>query len=451
MNHPLPDKVQKYLSKYGDPSWNLNHKGEEKYNCAVVIPAIAEYENIISLLHSLSENLFESTNKVIIIFVVNNLNSSSQDVKDDNYKSLQLLNAISNNKSSFHPVVNKINSSGLHLGFVDASTEGLEMPEKTGGVGLARKLGMDFALTIFDYDKMGKKVLVCLDADCTVQDNYIQEIIDYYNYNNANAAVINYEHLLVGNEENIKAIICYELFLRYYELGLKYAGSEYSFQTVGSTMTCDYESYIKIEGMNKQKAAEDFYFLEKLTKHYKIDKINSTTVFPSARKSWRVPFGTGQRMNRYFSKTHDEYLLYNPKGFTVLKKWLLVFYSEKKFSGEEYLHLAKDIHPELLSFLKEQNFLESWDKILSNSKNSNQIKIQKHRWFDGFKTLKLIHHLRDTSFPLINMFDAIDILFKHFNLTGVEKRDSDIPELSVQKQYLLTLREFQKNDNKNLP
>ena len=58
--------------------------------------------------------------------------------------------------------------SGLNIGFVDAASAGKELPQKDAGVGLARKIGMDLALLIFDYDPPGKKILVCLDADCTV-------------------------------------------------------------------------------------------------------------------------------------------------------------------------------------------------------------------------------------------------------------------------------------------
>ena len=31
-------------------------------------------------------------------------------------------------------------------------------------------------------------------------------------------------------------------------------------------------------------------------------------VYPSERKSWRVPFGTGQRVTRFHANTHKEYL-----------------------------------------------------------------------------------------------------------------------------------------------
>ena len=36
------------------------------------------------------------------------------------------------------------------------------------------------------------------------------------------------------------AIICYETFLRYYVMCLRYAGSYYAFHTIGSAMACDH-------------------------------------------------------------------------------------------------------------------------------------------------------------------------------------------------------------------
>jgi hypothetical protein len=447
MNSDLPANIQKYLRKYGSDKWEIQTKGRDKFDCAVIVPAIAEYDNLILLLNSLAENILDEEFNVIIIFTINNLSSSSQQIKDDNLITLKLLQAIFNNHTAYHPVVSKFNASGLHIGFIDASSEGFEMPEKTGGVGLARKIGMDSALTIFNYTKPVKKILICLDADCIVDNNYIREIIDSFNWEKFNAAVISYEHLIPEDEENAKAIICYEIFLRYYELGLKYAGSQYAFQTVGSAMACDDEAYIKVEGMNKQKAAEDFYFLEKLAKQYQIKKITPIKVFPSPRKSWRVPFGTGQRINRYYSGAQDEYLLYNPAGFDILKKWLKLFHSEKELPAEDYLQKANEIHQELCNFLTEQNFKKNWDRILSNSKDKRQISLQKVRWFDGFKTLKLIHHLRDSAFPLIKMFDALDIMFDHFSLKTAKKRTGDIPDLQIQKEYLFTLRSFLTYDN----
>jgi hypothetical protein len=443
----LPSNVQKYLMKYADESRKLEINGDTKFDLAIVIPAISEYENLIRLLNSLAENNFNESFKIILIIVINSCKSSSQEVKEENKKTLQLLRSFLNKDFEYNPVIKKFVSSGLNLAIVDASSIGCELSDKTGGVGLARKIGMDLALTVFDYSKPAKRIIASLDADCLVQENYIEAILSAIS-KNLNAAVINYEHPLPEDDENRKAIICYEIFLRYYYLGLKYADSNYAFQTVGSTMVCDHEAYIKVEGMNKRKAAEEFYFLEKLAKHYTIESITSTKVFPSPRPSWRVPFGTGQRVNRFLSKLQNEYLLYHTKSFIILRRWLRLFHSNKSLSGKDYLQKAKEIHIELFNFLREQNFERNLDKILLNAKDEKHLQSQKIRWFDGFRTLKLIHHLRDKAFPLMNMFDALDILFEYCNLSSVRNRNGkEIPGESIQKEYLNILRSALNNDN----
>ncbi len=153
--------------------------------------------------------------------------------------------------------------------------------------------------------------------------------------------------------------------------------------------------------MNKRKAAEDFYFLEKLAKNVKIETINTTSVHPSGRGSWRVPFGTGQRVNRFLSGIQNEYTLYDPQSFDILKRWLEVFNKPGQTEIQYYLTNAKEIHPELLRFLYYQNFEADMVNIIKNSKTEEQLQLQKSRWFDGFLTLKFIHHLRDNGFPEI--------------------------------------------------
>ena len=69
-----------------------------------------------------------------------------------------------------------------------------------------------------------------------------------------------------------------------------------------------------------------------------------------------------------------------------------------------------------------------------------QIKKQQLRWFDGFRTLKLIHFLRDYYFPNINMYDALDIVFRRCNLTLPNRLNENIPSKETQLQYLESLR-----------
>lgn len=419
--------IEKYLLKYSYGNYNTDLiKKHSGISTIVIIPALAEKENLPQLLTSLEKNNVEYKKETLIIFVINNTLSAKDEIKKNNIETIKYLKSYRTNSS-------------LNIGIIDASTSGNEMDDKNGGVGLARKIGMDSALGLFDYSIDKKKILVCLDSDCTVSENYLEEIIINYNQKNMSAGYVHFEHPFPDDEEINLAIICYELFLRYYVLGLRLANSPYAFFTIGSTMLCDVESYIKIEGMNKRKAAEDFYFLEKLGKHYKIETIENAVVFPSPRGSFRVPFGTGQRVNRYLSKIQNEYLLYNPESFLILKKWIGLFHNNN-FTATEYLSKAKKINAALYNFLIENKFEKSWNKIISNSNNQKQIELQKKRWFDGFRTLKLIHYLRDNSFPLVNMFDAIDEMLSLSKIDFNIKRKEDIPSVEIQKEYLLCLR-----------
>jgi len=172
-----------------------------------------------------------------------------------------------------------------------------------------------------------------------------------------------------------------------------------------------------------------------------LNKIDSATVYPSKRSSWRVPFGTGQRVTRFLSKTRDEYLLFDPAVFGILKEWLEIYNSDAISDPQDVLNQAKEIHHELYYFLLQNNYPKQWEKILSNTKSAGQLTYQRKIWFDGFKTLKLIHHLRDTAFPKINMFDALDMFFIKLEINkSIDRNGVDIPEINIQKEYLNLLK-----------
>ena len=424
----IPDKISAYINKRTSDIWEIQNDHRKYFQKIIVVPSIAESKSLPTLINSLAQNDGLELLNTLLLIVVNNSISSSEEVKIDNQVTLDYLRDI---------------KTSLNISFIDACSNGKELDDKNGGVGLARKIGMDLALTKFDYLSINKKILICTDADCIVDPNYLSEISQEFNRNNYEAAVVNFAHDINGDDEETKAIVCYEIFLRYYVLGLNFAKSDYAFHTIGSTMLCTPEAYVKVEGMNKRKAAEDFYFLEKLAKIYPIGEIKSTFVHPSKRGSWRVPFGTGRSVDRYLSNSRDEYLLYDPKSFIVLKTWLQVFNDNSISNQIDLIRISKNIHPALSDFLSQQDFGNFINKVLLKNNNPNEIEKQKHFWFDAFRTLKLIHYLRDETYPNINMFDAIDELLKMMSIENMIKRNSAIPELETQKEYLLLLRKIQ--------
>jgi hypothetical protein len=425
---PIPDKISAYLERRALNFWRIENDHKKYFQKIIVVPSIAESNNLPALIKSLERNDKQELFNTLLLVVVNNSDSSSEEVKNDNQITLNNLRNI---------------NTPLNISFIDACSPGKEMDDKNGGVGLARKIGMDLALTKFDYNCSQKRILICTDADCIVDSNYLSEISQEFNRNNLEAAVVNFAHDISGDDEETKAIICYEIFLRYYVLGLNFAKSDYAFHTIGSTMLCTPEAYVKVGGMNKRKAAEDFYFLEKLAKIYTIGQIKSTFVHPSKRSSWRVPFGTGRSVDRYLSNIKDEYQLYDPQSFIILKNWLEVFYDHFLIEQSSLIKIAKNINPALFDFLNQQDFENFVKKVLVNNKNQLEVEKQKHFWFDAFKTLKLIHYLRDATYPNINMFNAIDELLRMMKIGNPIKRESEMPELKTQKEYLKLLRKIQ--------
>lgn len=452
----IPDKISAYLNKRASNKWEIENDHKKLFQKIIVVPSIAESSTLPSLIQSLEQNDKAELSNTLLLIVVNNAVSSSKEVKEENSKTLDYLRNL---------------KTDLNLSFIDASSFRKEFDDKNAGVGLARKIGIDLALTKFDYGSLKKRILICTDADCVADSNYLSEISQEFNRKNYEAAVVNFAHDISGNDQETKAIICYEIFLRYYVLGLSFAKSDYAFHTIGSTMLCTPEAYVKVGGMNKRKAAEDFYFLEKLAKIYPIGKIKSTFVHPSIRSSWRVPFGTGRSVNRYLSNERNEYQLYDPKCFIVLKSWLEVFYdrslsqpelvsgslnfsdnpqeipkqvrNDKIRNQSSLLKISRNIHSALYDFLIQQDFENFSKKVLLNNKNQSEVNKQKHFWFDAFKTLKLIHYLRDETYPNVNMFNAIDELLRLMEIENPIKRNSDSPDLEIQKEYLLQLRKIQ--------
>lgn len=258
-------------------------------------------------------------------------------------------------------------------------------------------------------------LLICLDADTLVDDQYLPAIEYYFSENNAIAAIVPFAHQDPGDDLILEAITRYEIFLRYYVIGLKYAASPFAFHTVGSTIACTAPAYVAVRGMSLRQAGEDFYFLNKLVKNGRIGHIAQTKVHPSARPISKVPFGTGPSVLRYLNNPPDSYMVYHPEIFDIIKIFLQAFNNNPLWDETEILFQAERIHRELAVFLDAQNFRNVWSRIKSNTNCRAILKRQFYYWFDGLKTLKLIHHLTENGHPRQEMFSSVKTLLKKMN------------------------------------
>ncbi len=377
----LPVAVQRYLDKRAVKGpWSLDGEDRDGFAGAVVIPSLAEGDSLFATLQSLVTNPPQLLARFLVIIVVNHGEHASAADRLQNDIDLARLADLAK-------------QSELNLAWVDAASPDREIPAKLAGVGFVRKLGMDLALQRLNWTE--DPLLVCLDADTLVEANYLQSIVTHFRQSALGAAVLPYRHQPGIDAAQQAAIDRYELFLRSYVYGLRLAGSPYAFNTVGSAIACRASAYVRCGGMNCRKAGEDFYFLQKLAKTDGVDLLSGTTVSPEPRVSARVPFGTGRSMGRLLDGDEQAVLFYPATAFRVLSEWLRLVGENLSGDAETLLAHAEKISPVLANYLEEAGWQKVWPQLQSTHQNEARRSHAFHSWFDGFRTMRLIHMLCD--------------------------------------------------------
>jgi len=381
-----------------------------------VIPALAESATLFATLSSLADNPAGLCERFLVLVVVNHRQDAPAADKVDNLATLQRL-------AGGDPRLSR-----LKLAWVDAASAGLEMPLKGGGVGLARRIGLDLALTRLDGLK-NEPLLVCLDADTLVRPDYLPAVRAHFARSRSGAAVIPFLHQRGPTGEAERIITRYELFLRAYVLGLALAGSPYAFHSVGSAMACRASAYVKIGGMNSRAAGEDFYFLQQLARTVGVEQLAGTVVYPSPRPSHRVPFGTGRSVSRMQAGGEGEQLFYHAGCFRVLGAWLSLIAAHADADGSSLRAQAGEISPALGEYLDLNRFGEIWEKLRRNHPGPVALLRAFQGWFDGLKTMKLIHHLADGPYPRCQPDVALRELFEWGGLAAVSGIENQLAVL----------------------
>jgi len=391
--------IEKYLkTRVVTGPWRIEGCTGSGFAGAVVIPALAESANLPATLLSLAANPPECLREFLVLIAVNHRADASPEDRLDNQRTLELL-------QTGNPRWGRLN-----LAWVDAASPGLELPVKGGGVGLARRIGLDLALGRLDHAGRDP-LLVCLDADTVVRPDYLPAIVEHFRSCRAGGAAIPYRHQQGATPEAERLITRYELFLRGYILGLELAGSPYAFHSVGSAMACRVSAYCAIGGMNSRQAGEDFYFMQQLSRVVGVEQLAGTIVHPSPRPSHRVPFGTGRSVQRMEAGGEGELLFYRPECFRILAAWLGLVNEGAGSDGTVLQGAAGGISPALGEFLALNRFAEVWDKLCRNHPGRERLLTAFNGWFDGLKTMKLVHHLSAGPYPRCEPDKALAELF----------------------------------------
>jgi hypothetical protein len=295
---------------------------------------------------------------------------------------------------------------------VDRFSKGLQFSSK-GGVGHARKTGADLAVNLYHRQQVLSPWIHCSDADVVLPPRYFTCTTALGNTAQVDTAALIYpfRHGTNGDPEGnqvAQVTQMYEYSLHYYVAGLRFAGSPYAFHTIGSTMAVNANHYAKVRGFPRRQAGEDFYLLNKLAKVGSIRQLISGTecepVEIAARLSDRVPFGTGAAVGKMVELQDParDFLLYHPGVFELLRIWLdsLPDFWQARSCDVSGMLSPYD-QPALIDGLRAVGAEKALQHAIKQSSDETQFSKQMHTWFDAFRTLKLIHYLRDHLLPSV--------------------------------------------------
>lgn len=261
---------------------------------------------------------------------------------------------------------------------IDKSSKGLGWKGNKKGVGRARKIIMDFIVGTAD----SKDIILSLDADTSFRRGYFSSIIETFSTCKDVVALANpYYHMLTGSEPEDKSVLRYEIYMRNYAINLLIIGSPYSFTALGSAIALPVSSYKAIGGLSPKLSGEDFYFLQKLRKYGKIRIYNNEKVFPAARFSDRVFFGTGPAMIKGNKGDWESYPIYHHSLFYKIEETYSLF--------NTLFH--NDIRTPMTEFLQKQFAAQDiWSLLRSNFINTESFIRACHEKVDGLRIMQYL-------------------------------------------------------------
>lgn len=413
--------VHSYFKRHKDFTPKIDNVAHSDLGISVVLPSYNE-PNLWQSLETLMQ-CHKPECAVEVIVVVNYPANSPSEIEQNAQHCLEL--------------VRKADQICNNQRFKFIPLKAFNLPKKHAGVGLARKTGMDQAAWRLLGSQSEMKIIACFDADASCSKNYLVEIEKLWKENpKTEACSIKYEHPVEGNNFEQKiydGIAQYELHLRYYMWAGRYIGHPHSYQTVGSSMACSAEAYLRFGGMNKNKAGEDFYFLQKIIPHGQFKELYTTTVYPSPRVSDRVPFGTGRAMTKHLETDSTTYFTYNFESFISLKYFLetspLTLFKAKKKGIND---LLSSVPTPLRDFLTRNDFANAINEINANTSSPKNFNKRFYLWFDAFKLLKYLNFANEQHFEKQPIKNEAQTLAR---LLGIITTDSPVSTKSLLTIY----------------
>ena len=404
--------VRKYLGDHAEAE-SRSHLGIARaapvYGHGLVIPCHGEGGGILGALRTIPTG---SHGPVLVLVVLNACQDAPRWIHRANAETLEKIRAEYGEPESPLPDTFVHRHPAGSIGVVDRATRSFLPPGQ--GVGLARKIGADLLLALQSTGRVNSPWIHCSDADASFPADYFEQS-ERRGANPAAALIYRFRHQRASDPREQEAALQYEISLRYYVMGLRFATSPYAFHSIGSTMAVHASAYAAVRGFPRRRAAEDFYLLNKIAKVGRIESLSGDPLHLSPRPSSRVPFGTGATVRRLLEAPVPQLDFYDPKVFSHLRAWLRVLPRLKNHRApmrelpsllrEEAQH-APDVQAErLVDALECSGARKAAESAFAAAPGLVDRRL--HEAFDGFRTLKLIHTLRDQGLASLPMREAL--------------------------------------------
>jgi hypothetical protein len=390
--------ISRYLERWAEPESRLAERIEGAWERALIVPLFREHVSFVDGYRAALESAQGGT---LCILVVNAPADAAEPALLENAELLtdlrRELHAVPLGAS---PPIHRGRRGSLDAVVIDRTSPGHRLPARQG-VGLARRIGHDLALALYAAGRLRSRFCFSTDADVSLPADYFAAA-DSAGTPDAAALLFPFWHEATGDESLDRATALYELSLRWYVLGLARAGSPYAFHSVGSTLALNAEAYAAVRGFPRRQAGEDFHLLAKLCKVERLVRLASDPIRIRARRSDRVPFGTGPGVRRLESAA---LVLEHPRVFDALGVWLGMLDEFAAGRDLERVELGA-LGPAARSELERIGALAAL-RSASLATPGGGLRRRLHTWFDALRTLKLLHALRDGGLPELPLPDAL--------------------------------------------
>ncbi len=387
--------IDKYLARYAEPEARDVPATSSVWRHVVCIPACDEADNLLCTLQGLCKA--RQAESSLVVVVVNGREAAPAEVHASNAKTLAQLRAA----CGASPGVQAWGDlQGMGVLVVDRATQDRWLPRKQG-VGLARKIAGDIALALIRRGSVRSEWIRCTDADVQVPLDYFDGLDTVAS--GASAAITAFVHVPEGGSLQQAAMRHYDAYLQSYVDGLEAAGSPYAFHTIGSLISVHAQSYAVVRGIPKRLAGEDFYLLNKLAKVGRVVTLVGEPVRIRGRHSDRVPFGTGAALREIEASLArgGPVRNYPPVVFEGVRHWLQAldrFVEDKDVQAlrEQVRSAADPLGSVLVDVLDGLGAFEAVREA-SEQVSGAHLKRRLMEWNDAFRTLKLVHGIRDAT------------------------------------------------------